>query len=157
MLNTLVKFNEKQKLGVYCFFIALLQPANVKKFISSVTSTPLENIQDPLSGFCWNYEKVNFVLDLHCQILLWTILWLSCVETWAIGRLSSLDRSLSALWPLFREVHKAKERPTVGWRLSRAPGGVTRRRSFWDSAGLSDHLRKLCEQISLQITWGTLF
>ncbi|KAK4487432.1 hypothetical protein RD792_005935, partial [Penstemon davidsonii] len=38
----------------------LLQPSKIKSFISSVTATPLENIQEPLQKFCWEFDKGDF-------------------------------------------------------------------------------------------------
>ncbi|MCO5577300.1 hypothetical protein L7F22_031127 [Adiantum nelumboides] len=35
-------------------------PPKIKSFIASVTSVPLENIQDPLSQFSWDFEKGDF-------------------------------------------------------------------------------------------------
>ncbi|XP_065862675.1 E3 ubiquitin-protein ligase UPL1-like isoform X2 [Euphorbia lathyris] len=35
-------------------------PPKIKSFISSVTSTPLENIEEPLKGFVWEFDKGDF-------------------------------------------------------------------------------------------------
>jgi hypothetical protein len=37
-----------------------VQPPKVKAFINSVQSTPLANIQNPLAGFHWDYDKGDF-------------------------------------------------------------------------------------------------
>jgi hypothetical protein len=37
-----------------------LQPANVKAFIDRVINIPLHDIAIPLSGFRWEFNKVNF-------------------------------------------------------------------------------------------------
>jgi hypothetical protein len=37
-----------------------LQPANVKAFIDQVINIPLHDIAIPLSGFRWEFNKVNF-------------------------------------------------------------------------------------------------
>lgn len=36
------------------------QPPKIKSFINNVTSNPLENIEDSLKGFVWDFEKVHF-------------------------------------------------------------------------------------------------
>ncbi|KAK3129319.1 hypothetical protein QOZ80_6BG0477560 [Eleusine coracana subsp. coracana] len=35
-------------------------PPNIKSFIDSVTSTPLENVELPLKNFAWEFDKVDF-------------------------------------------------------------------------------------------------
>ncbi|XP_021771401.1 E3 ubiquitin-protein ligase UPL1-like isoform X1 [Chenopodium quinoa] len=35
-------------------------PPKIRLFINSVTSTPLENIQEPLKGFVWDFDKGDF-------------------------------------------------------------------------------------------------
>ncbi|XP_048235103.1 E3 ubiquitin-protein ligase UPL1 isoform X2 [Ricinus communis] len=35
-------------------------PPKIKSFINSVTSTPLENIEEPLKGFVWEFDKGDF-------------------------------------------------------------------------------------------------
>lgn len=35
-------------------------PPKIRSFINSVTSTPLENIQEPLKGFVWDFDKGDF-------------------------------------------------------------------------------------------------
>lgn len=39
---------------------ALEVPPKIRCFINSVTSAPLENIEEPLKGFVWEYEKGDF-------------------------------------------------------------------------------------------------
>lgn len=41
---------------LWCFF----QPPKIKDFISSVTAVPLENIEETLKGFFWDFDKVYF-------------------------------------------------------------------------------------------------
>ncbi len=42
-----------------------VQPPKVKAVINSVQSTPLANIQNPLAGFHWDYDKVCMQLGLY--------------------------------------------------------------------------------------------
>ncbi|XP_057529454.1 E3 ubiquitin-protein ligase UPL1 [Amaranthus tricolor] len=35
-------------------------PPKIRSFINTVTSTPLENIQEPLKGFIWDFDKGDF-------------------------------------------------------------------------------------------------
>ncbi|XP_051123521.1 E3 ubiquitin-protein ligase UPL2-like isoform X2 [Andrographis paniculata] len=41
-------------------------PANIKEFVDKVIQCPLQDIAIPLSGFCWEYGKGNF---LHWRLL----------------------------------------------------------------------------------------
>lgn len=36
----------------------LRQPPKIRSFINSVTSVPLENIEEPLKDFIWEFDKV---------------------------------------------------------------------------------------------------
>lgn len=38
----------------------LSQPPKIRSFIDSVTAVPLENIEGPLKGFVWEFDKVTF-------------------------------------------------------------------------------------------------
>ena len=51
-LNALMPF-------VTFFFSVFFQPPKIKSFIHSVTSIPLENIEEPLRSFVWEYDKVK--------------------------------------------------------------------------------------------------
>lgn len=44
--------------GKYDIFSLLSQPPKIRSFISGVTSTPLENIEEPLKCFIWEFDKV---------------------------------------------------------------------------------------------------
>lgn len=41
------------------FSAILLQPPKIRSFIRTVTGTPLENIEEPLKGFTWEFDKVR--------------------------------------------------------------------------------------------------
>lgn len=40
------------------FCLVLCQPPKIRSFINSVTAVPLENIEEPIKGFVWEYDKV---------------------------------------------------------------------------------------------------
>ncbi|KAL5054744.1 hypothetical protein RYX36_035426, partial [Vicia faba] len=41
-------------------FFALLQPPKIRCSINCVTAVPLENIQEPLKNFAWEFDKGDF-------------------------------------------------------------------------------------------------
>lgn len=43
---------------VSVFRFGLYQPPKIRSFINSVTSVPLENIEEPLKDFVWEFDKV---------------------------------------------------------------------------------------------------
>lgn len=71
-----------------------LQPANVKAFIDRVINIPLHDIAIPLSGFRWEFNKVNFskghpvlCCSLHVCSLLFFFegVWSLFLLTWEQG------------------------------------------------------------------------
>ncbi|RVW50067.1 E3 ubiquitin-protein ligase UPL1 [Vitis vinifera] len=46
--------------GKYDIFSLLSQPPKIRSFINGVTSTPLENIEEPLKCFIWEFDKGDF-------------------------------------------------------------------------------------------------
>lgn len=52
----MTRFMDGKMMAIYCLF----QPPRIKSFINSVTAVPLENIEEPLKGFFWEYDKVCF-------------------------------------------------------------------------------------------------
>lgn len=70
----------------------LSQPPKIRSFIDSVTAVPLENIEEPLKGFVWEFDKVPFFtfhvmkLRLLCCSLIYV--YLGCA-----GRFPSLGGS----------------------------------------------------------------
>lgn len=50
-------FTDTQKYDNH-LFIVFWQPPKIRSFINGVVGTPLENIEEPLKGFVWEFEKV---------------------------------------------------------------------------------------------------
>ena len=59
----------------YIFFFLIIyffvcQPPKIRSFINNVTCVPLENIEEPLKGFVWEFDKVPLKLNHHFALII---------------------------------------------------------------------------------------
>lgn len=93
----------------WIYMYCLLQPPKIKAFIDKVIQSPLQDIAIPLSGFHWEFSKVNLCCFFFC--IPWTPLIPFSHSTkyayqmlWLTGKFSSLEAFVSAFWYLLQDI-----------------------------------------------------
>ena len=74
-----------------------LQPPNIKSFINSITTVPLENVELPLKNFAWEFDKVcksDFLCIASFVVML--LILISCYQI-GVGGFPSLGGPFQSL------------------------------------------------------------
>lgn len=73
-----------------CFVFDLYQPPKIRSFISSVTAASLENIEEPLKNFVWEFDKVILYPSSDVLLLVVVMQYDLCLFFVGAGRFPSL-------------------------------------------------------------------